>query len=202
MAESGCRECLLGIESGDPTVLKNMQKRLDPDQARRAVELLDAHGIGTQCTFVVGFPGECAASVERTAALISSFPSGERARAIHRYYLFRFEVVPLCPAAGPDRRAAYELTGVGETWAHRTMNSDEARDAMRALFEKVQGPTHMYLEHMPPDWPPAATRHVLETRDRLQKARLAGRNGGAELQLIDLVRQTDRAAASRAGAGR
>ena len=203
MAESGCRECLLGIESGDPTVLKNMQKRLDPDKARGAVELLDAHGIGTQCTFVVGFPGECAASIERTAALISSFPSGDRARAIHRYYLFRFEVVPLCPAASPERRAEYGLTGVGETWAHRTMNSDEARDAMRQVFEKVQGPTHMYLEHMPPDWPVAVTRRIMETRDAVQKARLMGQDGDGEIQLMNLVRQADQTAtALRQPAGR
>ena len=194
MAESGCRECLLGIESGDPTVLKNMQKRLDPDKARRAVELLDAHGIGTQCTFVVGFPGECAASIERTAALISSFPSGDSARAIHRYYLFRFEVVPLCPAASPERRAAYGLEGVGETWAHTTMNSEEARDAMRQIFEKVHGPTHMYLEHMPPDWPVATTRRVMEARDAFQKARLSGQDLDGEATLLTLIRQATGAA--------
>jgi hypothetical protein len=75
------------------------------------------------------------------------------------------------------------------------MNSHEARDAMRTLFEKVQGPTHMYLEHLPPDWSVAVTRRVLETRDRLQKARLAGQAPDGDAELLDLVRQTDRTAA-------
>lgn len=191
MRESGCRECLLGIESGDPGVLHNMRKKLDPEKARRAIHLLDANGIGTQCTFVVGFPGETAASLDRTAAFISSLPSGDSARALHRYYLFRFEVVPLCPAASPARRAEFGLTGSGETWAHNTMTSDEARDAMRHIFATVRGPTHMYLEHVPPDWPIAVTRRVMEARDALQKARLAGREAGGEAALLELVRKAE-----------
>jgi radical SAM superfamily enzyme YgiQ (UPF0313 family) len=180
MRESGCRECLLGIESGDPQVLANMEKRLDPDQALRAVRLLDAQGIGTQCSFVVGFPGETAASVDRTASLLSSFPSGDGARAIHRYYLFRFQVAPLCGIAGPEQRTRWDLRGVGEQWSHRTMNSDEARAAVRELFLKVRGPSHMYLEMTPPDWPVAATRRVMETRDALQKQREQGGIGARE----------------------
>jgi p-methyltransferase len=202
MAESGCRECLLGIESGDPTVLANMRKMLDPEKARRAVELLDSHGIGTQCTFVVGFPGECSASIERTAALISSFPSGERARAIHRYYMFRFEVVPLCPAASPERRLEFGLSGVGENWAHKTMNSDEARDAMRRIFEKVSGATHMYLEHVPLDWPTAVARQIMEARDAVQKNLLKGLPGDDGAGLLAMVRAADQAASARQQGGK
>lgn len=202
MRESGCRECLLGIESGDPVVLRNMQKKLDPEKALRAIHLLDANGIGTQCTFVVGFPGETAASVERTAAFISSLPAGDSARAIHRYYLFRFEVVPLCPAASSERRAEFGLTGSGETWSHKTMSSDEAREAMRRIFTAVRGPTHMYLEHVPPDWPIAATRRVMEARDALQKARLAGTEDDGEAALLDLIRRTERETAAGSQEGR
>lgn len=192
MAESGCRECLLGIESGDPTVLHNMQKRLDPEKAHRAIQLLDRNGIGTQCTFVVGFPGECAASIERTTAFISAMPHGSHARAIHRYYMFRFEVVPLCPAAAPERRRQFGLTGIGETWSHKTMNSDEAREAMRTLFEKVSGPTHMYLEHTPPDWPVAETRRVMEQREAFQKNRLKQLPDDGGAALLDEIRRIER----------
>jgi radical SAM superfamily enzyme YgiQ (UPF0313 family) len=196
MRDSGCRECLLGIESGDPQVLRNMNKRLDPEQALRAVHLLDAQGIGTQCTFVVGFPGETAASLERTAALISAFPSGDRAEAIHRYYLFRFQVAPLCGVAAPDQRAQWQLKGVGEKWSHRTMSSDEARDAVRTLFLKVRGPSHMYLEMLPPEWSRASTRHVLESRDALQKERLNGALTEADAagRLLQTVREAEQAA--------
>ena len=174
MQASGCRECALGIESGDPLILRNMNKRLDPERALRTVELLDAHGINTQCTFVVGFPGESAATVERTAAFISSFPSGEKAGAIHRYYLFRFQVLPLSPVATPEKREEHGLTGVGEHWSHSTMNADEAKEAVRELFLNVRGPSHAYMELLPPEWSVAATRHVLEQRDAVQKEQLRG----------------------------
>ena len=195
MAESGCRECLVGIESGDPTVLHNMRKHLDPEKALRAITLLDRHGIGTQCTFLVGFPGECAASIQNTADLISSMPSGNSARAIHRYYMFRFEVVPLCPAAAPERREEFGLKGTGETWSHNTMDSTEAGHAMRTIFERVSGPSHLYLEHFPPEWPVTETRRIMEFRDAFQKNRLKQLPDDGGAALLNLVRQADQQAA-------
>jgi anaerobic magnesium-protoporphyrin IX monomethyl ester cyclase len=198
MLESGCRECLLGIESGDPAILRNMDKRLDPTRAMRAVELLDARGINTQCSFVVGFPGECAASIDRTAAFISSLPSGDSAKALHRYYLFRFELVPLCPAARREGRDRFGLTGMGDRWAHKTMNSAEAKEAVREIFLKVDGPTHMYLEHAPQDWPLSATRRVMEVRDSIQKARIRGANPAERLgHLYAAVQAAEGAARAR-----
>jgi len=192
LRESGCRECLLGIESGDPGVLKNMKKQIDPDQALRAIGQLDKSGIGTQCTFVVGFPGECSASLERTAAFLSALPSGERAQAIHRYYLFPFQVVPLCPVAAPERRAQFALKGWGEKWSHSTMNSEEAAAAMRQIYCSVRGPTHMYLEFLPSEWPISVTRRVIENREALQKHRLAnGERTGDMEQLMAAVRAAD-----------
>jgi hypothetical protein len=49
----------------------------------------------------------------------------------------------------------------------------------------------MYLEHVPPDWPIAVTRRVMEARDALQKARLAGREAGGEAALLELVRKAE-----------
>jgi radical SAM superfamily enzyme YgiQ (UPF0313 family) len=194
LRDSGCCECLLGIESADPQVLAAMNKRLDPERARNAIERLDAEEIRTQCTFVVGFPGECAASIERTAAFLSALPAARRARAFHRYYLFRFQVSPLCPAARPEQRARFRLAGLGEQWAHATMDAEEARAAIRELFLKVRGPTHMYLEMVPPEWSMASARRVLEARDALQKRRLCGGvEAGGTAALLGIVREADAA---------
>ena len=170
-----------------------MKKRLDPDTALRAVELLDKNGINTQCTFVVGFPGECAESIERTAALISAFPSGKGAGAIHRYYLFPFQVFPLSPVVDPRQREDFGLKGMGQRWSHKTMDSEEAGVATRELFMKVQGASHMYLEFIPPDWSIGATREVMARRDSLQKSILRAEDvsGGME-DLLKTVRQIDR----------
>ncbi len=182
MIESGCRECLLGIESGDPKILKNMKKRLDLERAVSAISLLDGRNINTQCTFVVGFPGEDAASIDRTIDFISSIPSGLSARAVHRYYLFRFFVAPLCPVASPESRERFGLKGIGEEWSHTTMDSEEAAAAVEEIFLRVRGPSHIYFELPPPEWTPAATRTVLETRDAIQKQGRAG--GDVDLQRL------------------
>lgn len=198
LRESGCRECLLGIESGDPGVLRNMNKRLDPERAMRGIEALDAEGIGTISHFVVGFPGEDARSVERTAAFISALPSGERAGAVHRYYLFRFIVAPLSPVAGAGQRERFGLTGIGENWRHRTMSADEARLAIRQIFMTVRGPSHLYVESMPGEWSASGLRTVLELRDGIQKDRLLGRDRGGLERLLQAVRAAEHAGQSLA----
>ena len=199
LAESGCRECLLGIESADPNVLRNMQKRLDPERALEAIWLLDARGIRTQCTFVVGFPGECAKSLDNTVAFLSALPSGDAARVFHRYYLFRFQISPLAPIATPERRAETGLVGLGEAWSHATMNADEALDAVHDVFRRVSGPTHMYMEHCPPEWSIKTTRRVLETREHIQKTTPLGQTPDMA-PLLDAVRCAEASARSSASA--
>ncbi|MFH1024757.1 MAG: radical SAM protein [Planctomycetota bacterium] len=187
MAESGCRECLLGIESGSPDILANMNKRLDPERALRGIESLDAAGIGTLSTFVVGFPGENETTIGQTVAFISAIPSGTRARALHRYYLFRLIVSPLSPVAGPEQRKRFGLEGIIENWRHRTMSADGARAAIRDIFMRVRGPSHIYMETIPEDWPVAQTRRVIELRDQVQKERLAGTNANGLDRILKAV---------------
>lgn len=191
LRESGCRECLLGIESGDPGVLRNMSKRLDPNKALRAIEFLDAQGICTQSFFVVGFPGECETSVERTVEFLSAYPSGKNARAFHRYYPLRFEVTPLCAAASPKNRERFELTGMADEWSHKTMNSTEAEAAIRELFMRVRGPTMLYLEIPPADWSLTATRRVMELRHNIQRSIQAGEESMGIEALLSAVREAE-----------
>ncbi len=66
---AGCRELLVGFESGDSNVLTHMQKRESVDDARRFMELahktkLDVHGC-----FVIGLPGETEESIRKTIAM-------------------------------------------------------------------------------------------------------------------------------------
>jgi anaerobic magnesium-protoporphyrin IX monomethyl ester cyclase len=198
--DAGCQECQLGMESADPQVLRNMNKRLDPEQALRAIELLDRVGISTLSFFVVGFPGETAHSIERTARFISAFPSGNSARARHRYYLFRFQLGALCPVALPDRRRRFGLRGSGESWSHATMTAEEAKEAVRELFLQVQGPAHTYLESTPRHWTTATVREITELRDRVQKNRLRGHGSDGVELLLEATRRADAAVQTPAGA--
>ena len=192
LRNSGCRELLLGMESGDPDVLRNMNKNLDLDKALKSIHYLDSVGIRTQCTFVVGFPGECSKSIDKTAAFISALPSGDSAVTFHRYYLFRFMLSPLSPIAEAEQRKQFELSGIGSRWSHKTMTANEATDAMRELFLRVKGSSHMYLEHLPEEWTDKTIRKIIEQRDVVQKAKLERNNVIGLGDLLSSVREADR----------
>ena len=58
MAQSGCVEVSLGMESGSDTILKKMNKRYRTEDVRRASDLLKANGIRRTGFLLLGGPGE------------------------------------------------------------------------------------------------------------------------------------------------
>jgi len=63
MRRAGGRMALLGIESGDDAMLREMHKGITTEQVREAVELLRHNNIVTKGFFMLGFPGETPDSV-------------------------------------------------------------------------------------------------------------------------------------------
>jgi p-methyltransferase len=117
MRESGCRGAYLGIESGNDAILKGMNKRVTSAQYLRGVELLRSQGISTLASFIVGFPGETEDTLRDTIQFIDR--SGTEFFNVKIFYYDH--TTPIHQQA-----AAYDLTGQGMTWAHRTMNSTQA----------------------------------------------------------------------------
>lgn len=66
MKKAGCCAILYGIESGNPTVLKNMKKGISMDQCRKALKASNQVGIKTLASFVFGLPGETKETIEDT----------------------------------------------------------------------------------------------------------------------------------------
>src|SRR6185369_17679031 len=62
LARSGCKGVFLGIESGSPTILKNMNKAATVEKYERGIELLHQYGVLTFASFILGFPGETEAT--------------------------------------------------------------------------------------------------------------------------------------------
>lgn len=63
-------QCLLGIESGSPNVLKMNGKYYTQERILRAVDLLCSKGIGVYASFVVGLIGEDEDSLQETRYII------------------------------------------------------------------------------------------------------------------------------------
>lgn len=74
MRESGCWQVLFGLESGDESVLRRLQKGTTVEQNRQAVIWARKAGLRVRADFLVGSPWETKQSLERTIAFAKSLP--------------------------------------------------------------------------------------------------------------------------------
>ena len=66
MKEAGCRLLIVGYESGDPQILKNIKKGATVDMALRFTDNCKKLGLAVHGDFIVGLPGETRESIRRT----------------------------------------------------------------------------------------------------------------------------------------
>lgn len=66
MKEAGCRLLIVGLESGDPTILKNIKKGTTVEQALEFMSNCRRLGLLVHGDFIIGLPGETRETIERT----------------------------------------------------------------------------------------------------------------------------------------
>lgn len=66
MSRVGLDVILIGMESGNPDTLEQLKKRSGVDKTQQAAEILRSHGIHVCGFFILGFPHETAAAMEKT----------------------------------------------------------------------------------------------------------------------------------------
>jgi radical SAM superfamily enzyme YgiQ (UPF0313 family) len=64
--DSGCRGITLGVETGDPYVMKMIKKGVTLEQVEEAFRILKKVGLGTAANFMIGHPWDTLGTVERT----------------------------------------------------------------------------------------------------------------------------------------
>lgn len=129
MAESGCKGVFLGIESGSPTILRNMNKSATVEKYAQGIEWLRRRNIMTFGSFIVGFPGETAETVQETIDFVrTNKPDYYRAQMWY------------CEPGTPiqNQRDNYDIQGEGFVWSHSTMDSLIAMDHIDRMFLSVQ----------------------------------------------------------------
>ena len=129
MARSGCKGVFLGIESGSPAILNNMNKAATIEKYATGIELLRRYGIMTFGSFIIGFPGETAETVEETIDFI-------RATKPDYYRAQMWYCEPGTPIE--NQRLKYDIKGEGFVWSHATMDSLAAMDHIDRMFLTIE----------------------------------------------------------------
>lgn len=132
LAESGCKGVFLGIESGSPTILQNMNKAATVEKYVRGMELLHQYGVVTFASLIFGFPGETETTVAETVNFIR-----ETKPDFYRGQLW------YCEAGTPieRQREKFGISGEGFVWKHATMDSLEAMDHIDRAFLTIKEST-------------------------------------------------------------
>lgn len=125
MKESGCEGVFLGIESGSDSILANMNKKVNTGKYAKGISLLKEQGIVTFGSFIIGFPGETAETVQETLEFIKT-----GGLDFYRAQLWYCE--PLTPIW--QEKEKYKLKGDSFEWSHATMNSREASTIVSNIF--------------------------------------------------------------------
>ena len=68
MKEAGCRLLIVGFESGDPQILKNIKKGATVDRARQFTKDCHKLGLVIHGDFILGLPGETHQTIKNTIA--------------------------------------------------------------------------------------------------------------------------------------
>ena len=66
MREAGCRLLIVGFESGDPQILKNIKKGATVERARDFARDCHKLGLTIHADFILGLPGETKESIRNT----------------------------------------------------------------------------------------------------------------------------------------
>ena len=131
MKESGCENVLLGLESGNNQILKNMNKATTVEKFYEGIALLKQYGVMSMGNFIIGFPGETEETVQDTVEFIKGSQLD-----FYRTQLWYYE--PITPIA--RQKDKYDLKGESFEWSHKTMDSKNACDLIYDIVLNFEGP--------------------------------------------------------------
>jgi len=178
MQKIGLKMVMLGVESGSPKILANMNKKAAIDQYKKGFELLAAHGIRAKILLVIGFPGENDETISETIDFINSLPGMPEIG--HEIFLSPFCLLPLAPVASEAERGKYNLRGFLFSWSHSTMGAADTYDAMKRIFLETKGVFQYYSDNnrFESESPEVRSRftQVAVARENLTKAIVGGRS--------------------------
>jgi len=66
MKQAGCHQVLIGIETGDDQVMRNIRKPIDKKRYKQTIEIAHKHGLEVRASFIIGNIGETMETMRST----------------------------------------------------------------------------------------------------------------------------------------
>ncbi len=107
LADSGCSELFIGIESGSPRILKRIHKTSDVALIKSTVQRVLSVGISVKGYFIYGFPGETEEDCQQTYELAAAL----KTMALNSKASFRTSVFRYRPYHGTELYHELEKSG-------------------------------------------------------------------------------------------
>lgn len=99
MKSAGCRSIMIGVESGNNEILKEIRKDITIEEALTAAQTIKRHKIYLQTFFIVGYPQETHDSLNDTINAMTTFPADIVVYSIFTPY-FGTELFDYCKKQG------------------------------------------------------------------------------------------------------
>jgi len=135
MAEAGCYEIGIGVESGSPRILKQIGKGTNIEMIKRSIGWAKKAGILVRGYFILGMPDEAEADIRKTEALAEQLDLDE----------YGFSI--LCPYPGTQMYTTGEFNDIDWThadeysndfWRTKHLTNRELKDWQSYLKEKFR----------------------------------------------------------------
>jgi radical SAM superfamily enzyme YgiQ (UPF0313 family) len=182
MKKANCADIQVGVESGDDQILKGMAKGVTSQELMRQLDLIGDFDISVRCSFVLGFPGECADSIDRTIEFINRLPTDRR--AVYYIGFAPFMLLPLAPIYSEGERSKYDLRGYLWNWQHSTLGMADVPALLKKIFLSVRDGVLFAYTGDPVNWglPRDELINVQVARQRYQKAVVSGKEGAHSIR--------------------
>ena len=131
MAAAGCFWVYSGVESADEDILSRMGKGFGPREIEKGIKNVKAAGMAFHGNFVIGFPGETEATIERAHDMMT----GSGMDTVSLTVLGITTAMAALAEKEPVKFA--HLSRHGHQWKHSTMDFDSARGAAAALVRRI-----------------------------------------------------------------
>lgn len=130
MRLAGCERLSLGVESGSPTILRNIRKKLKPEEVVRATRMAKKYGMQVRYFMMIGNRGETAATFKESLDFV-------RAAQPHQALFACLSIYP-----GTDDFKVLEKNG----WVDRNAYFTEDFQELKMPFDATEQDTRLMSE--------------------------------------------------------